>query len=259
MTRPFESDQYLTAFGSSLEYRSDVVLMSDAVTDGMAYVAASIINSEGSASRPRILELGVGAGPFLSQVLAHTKPTDGIELEGVDIAEGVFPFAEYNVEKQLAKRNNPFDSFVLSRASYGDILRSGQRYDFIYANFPYLAEGEQVRPSFRDAPFSSMYVAGSLDGLEHFREVIPKIASNLNAGGRLFIRMPRDSDKIKEINAIVSSSFQNTATIHQVEVEAELGERSGGGVIVEMAGVAPQVYRVAPVRVAGMALQKIAA
>lgn len=237
-----------------LEYRVADVLMPDVITDAMAKIASTEINREHPSSKIRLLELGVGAAPFLAQVATGVRGDVPLQLDGIDIDESVMEFAAFNVERALARRGNPGDGMSLTVQSWDALLDGRHTYDFIYANLPYLPAGEVVRPEFQNAPPISMYVAGGTDGLDYYREVLPRMAAIMNPGARLFVRTPRDMERYDVILDIANNSFAGKVAIHAVRAEAELGLREGRGFIVELADTEARSFSVEPVRTIGLAL-----
>jgi methylase of polypeptide subunit release factors len=234
MLRPFLSDQHLSAFGGiPLEYDRRIVLEPDVVTESLAYLTGSFINSGPQSTAPvSVLELGSGAAPFLTGVADKTSPSIALTLEGVDIDPLTLPYARYNVGQALGRRNNIDDTFSLKVSDWQEFL-SAKSYDYIYFNPPFLSEGETVRERYQETPAGAMYVADSTDGLDHYRRLTLLLKNALNSQGKLVIRTPRDVSKAIGVKKVVDDAFGDEFVIHSVGVQSENGDRTGGGLVVD--------------------------
>lgn len=193
----------------------------------------------------------MGAAPFLTWVADRTSPDRALALEGVDIDPQALLYARYNVGQALGRRNNVQDSFSLRAGDWHASL-AARSYDYIYFNPPFLPTGEVVREDYCQTPASSMYVAGSVDGLEHYRQFLPHLKDALSPQGRLVVRVPREGDRATQVHKIVRDVLGDDATVHSVEVESEVGDRSGKGIVVDKTKTEAVRFRFGLIRTVGL-------
>src|SRR6185437_16550329 len=96
--------------------------------------------------RLHVLELGVGAAPFLSCFSLAIEKSTSLHVTGVDtLRERRLAEAKHNVAKALDIHGNPEDSMDIRSEDWNMTLASGRKYDVVYFNPPYLPAGEEVR------------------------------------------------------------------------------------------------------------------
>lgn len=264
MLRPYhgtsyESDMYSSPFGDHyLEYRHEDVLKPDLITDGMAYIAASELNERTALGMHRkVGELGAGSAPFLTLTRQRTRQDIILDLSGCETSEAALPYALYNVGRAVKEHGNPADVIDLRSESWDAMLgRRSTAIDVAYFNPPYLSNGECVRDEFSKAPCQAMYIAEGLSPLYHYEHVLPMLRERLNPNGLALVRTPRERTWHGAVARLVASTFGQGFTIHDVAIQDELGDRSGGGLAVEAASAAPVRYVIEPVRCIGLALSR---
>ncbi|MSO91773.1 MAG: peptide chain release factor N(5)-glutamine methyltransferase [Rhodospirillales bacterium] len=137
-------------------------------------VVEAVLANRPPAARPSILDLGTGSGCLLLALLHEMPSARGI---GVDISDSALGVARANSESLgLAERSR----FV--NCHWGEGL--DQRFDVIVSNPPYIPTCEIENLSPDVAKFEPrLALDGGADGLERFREIIPRLGCMLNAGG----------------------------------------------------------------------------
>lgn len=260
----YESTMYQSSLGGwYFECQAEEALTPDVVTDTMAYIAATELNSRADAAsrQQSIVELGTGVAPFLTLVRAGVQRGISLHLAGCDTSETALRYAEHNVRRAVRERGNAADTIELRHESWHEYLaRITVPVDAAYFNPPYLHNGEQVREAFLSAPRQSMYVPDGKEALHHYEAVLPMMREVMATEGLLFIRTPRVERWRSAVAELVTRTFEDIRfTMHQVDARDELDTRSGGGFVVEAAVVRPLTYTVKPVRTIGLALSRQAA
>ncbi len=202
-----------------IEYNPSLTLPPDALSDNIGQGAGQAVNAIAfrarvakNATRPiNVLELGVGCGIGLVSLVSRLKGTSNLVLDGIDIDEYCVRLTNYNLGRASRHFNHSFESNIYTadwlKESTWEKLRQKQ-YDVIMFNPPYLPLGEQVRPGYENVPSAAMYTNDN-DGLEHYQQVIPRIASIFcqDEGSTFFIRMPRstgeNSERFRKIDQII--------------------------------------------------------
>lgn len=239
--------------GCTVDYSEALALRPDAVTDAVALVAAADVNHS-SIESLRILELGCGAAPFLTLVAKRLRRDISIEVVALDLSENALSFARKNLERTLKMRKNPNDSLYLVNKSWTDLELEAENMQLSYFNPPYLPEGEAVREEWKDAPKEAMYVAGSFDGLDHYRWFVPRIDRFMSPEGSTFIRTPRDyasymtildlardhNDESK-VRPIFVQSPQDQREGKTIAVSSSLSEEQGP-LLVEVLDMGTRIY-----------------
>jgi len=152
-------------YGLNLHVAPDV-LDPRADTETLVNAALGLLNAT-KATRPRILDLGVGSGAILCALLDARSDAFGV---GVDFS----PAACALTRKNLAHCGLSERSAVV-RGDWADAL--GGRFDLIVSNPPYISrwEIEALEPEVR-AFDPLLALDGGVDGLDPYR----RIASNLS-------------------------------------------------------------------------------
>lgn len=129
----------------------------------------------------RVLDLGVGSGAILLAILAEREGATGL---GVDTSEAALEVA----------RENAANLGLASRAAFqhGDWtngLASGS-FDLVVSNPPYIptADIAGLAPEVRDHE-PRQALDGGRDGLEAYRELVPRILEVLRPGGRFAVEI----------------------------------------------------------------------
>lgn len=197
----------------------------------------------------------MGSAPFLSTFAWNSLKTP-LMLVGVDIAEFSSPYAKHNVSKALYYRNQyrhtPDDSMDIRQENWKTTLSTGERFDVIYFNPPYLPQGEVVRLGMTDVPEETIYVKDSTDGLDHYREVLPLLKETIMPEGLIVVRTPNDVERFLKIRAMAEEIFDDTEatkagfTIHSASVKSIFGDRDGKGLIIQAAAREAIEYSVEP-------------
>lgn len=118
-----------------------------------------------------VLDLGTGSGALLIAALDQWPDATGV---GVDASEAALGVARENVKLCGQEQR--------ARIVKGGWTGSGERFDLILCNPPYIATGEALPPEVAHwEPASALY-AGD-DGLDDYRLIAPALVPQLAAGG----------------------------------------------------------------------------
>ena len=141
-----------------------------------------------------VLDVGTGSGCI---AVAAAKALPAAEFWAVDFSADALQVAAEN-----AKRHG-----VDSRVHFirGDLFEpvSGQTFDFIVSNPPYVSEAEWpgLMPEVRDHEPHQALLAGP-DGLDAYRRIIPAGKAHLAAGGKMILEMGAgQAGRIRQIAA----------------------------------------------------------
>jgi release factor glutamine methyltransferase len=126
----------------------------------------------------RLLDVGTGSG-----ILAITLALELAEAEvtATDISPAALAIAQQNARVLGADRVRFVPSDLLEALS-------GEQFDCIVSNPPYVATGEVLEPQVREYEPASALYAGE-DGLEIYRCLIPEAFERLEAGGYLLLEI----------------------------------------------------------------------
>lgn len=127
----------------------------------------------------RVLDVGTGSG-ILAVTLALELPDS--QITAVDISTDALALARQNAASlSAASRIRFFASDLLAAVS-------GERFDCIVSNPPYVPTGDLLEPQVeRYEPSTALYAGG--DGLAVYRRLIPAAAQALEAGGNLLLEI----------------------------------------------------------------------
>jgi release factor glutamine methyltransferase len=170
------------------------------------HLVEKVLSRANSFEKPRIVDVGTGSGA-IAVALAHKLPA--AQLTAIDVSPAALTVARAN-----AKRNHVADRV---RFLEGDLLApvSGELFDFVVSNPPYVAESDRASLSVevRDYEPSVALFAGS--GLEIYRRLIPAARAVLVSGGFLALEIGYSQDSA--IAALLANS-----DFEQIEFTADL-------------------------------------
>lgn len=131
--------------------------------------------------RPRtVLDLGTGSGALLLAALAQWPDATGV---GVDASEAALRIAGGNV------RRLGMEARV--RVAAGGWEGTGERYDLILCNPPYVAIGAELPREVRDHEPAAALFAGA-DGLDDYRAIAPALRAQIAPGGVACVEIGAD-------------------------------------------------------------------
>ena len=122
---------------------------------------------------PRVLDLGTGSGA-IALAIQHRRPD--ARVEAVDRSADALAVAQANAQRLGLAVN-------FRQASWLD--GSGDGYDLIVSNPPYIADADPHLPALAHEPRSAL-VAGT-DGLDDLRHLACRAPAHLRAGGWLLL------------------------------------------------------------------------
>lgn len=139
--------------------------------DSETLIEATIAHFAGTPGPRTILDLGTGPGTLLLSALAQWPRATGI---GVDASEAALEFAVHNA--------NVLDMTERSRFALGGWAGTGDRFDLILCNPPYVATSETLPREVADYEPAGALFAGP-DGLADYRALAPLLPAQLAPGG----------------------------------------------------------------------------
>jgi len=130
--------------------------------------AAAHFGTRGPAT---VLDLGTGPGTLLLAALSEWRHARGV---GVDASAAALAYAERNADALgMAER---------TRFLRGGWAGTGDRFDLILCNPPYIGTNEAVGPGVREHEPAEALFAGA-DGLDCYRAIAPALAGQMAPGG----------------------------------------------------------------------------
>lgn len=168
----------------------------------------------------RVLDLGTGSGA-IALAIAHVRPD--AEVIAVDASETALSVARENASR-LQIRNV---CFVIS--DWFSAL-SGQRFDLIVSNPPYIAENDRhlAQGDLRFEPATAL--ASGSDGLQDIRHIISEAGAHLAAGGWLMLE--HGYDQAEQVRALLlKAGFKNIRSDKDLAgIERVSGGQYAGGI-----------------------------
>jgi release factor glutamine methyltransferase len=152
----------------------------------------------------RIADLGTGSGA-IALALAHERPQ--ARVVAVDVSEGALAVACANAQA-LHLGNIEF--------RHGDWLQplSGERFDLIAGNPPYIADGDPHLDALRYEPEPAL--SSGRDGLDAIRIIVRDATAHLNSGGWLLLEHGWDQgDAVRAL--LQGAGFDDVQTDRDLE------------------------------------------
>lgn len=139
--------------------------------DSETLIEAAVEHFRGTVGPRTILDLGTGSGALLLAALSEWPGATGV---GIDASGQALEIASRNAERLgLADR---------ARMLRGDWTGTGEAFDLVLCNPPYIADGERLAPDVALYEPGSALFAG-LDGLDDYRRIAPLIGVQIAPGG----------------------------------------------------------------------------
>ncbi len=149
-----------------------------------------------SRPEPAILDVGTGSGN-IAIALAHFLPS--ARVTAIDSSDDALGIAGRNIER------NGVPNVTLQQSDFRSGLASGQRFDLIVSNPPYIAleEFEQLQPEIREfEPRSALTDEG--DGLGFFRIMFAVARETITPDGHLLCEFGAGQERA--VDALAASS-----------------------------------------------------
>jgi len=142
-----------------------------------------------------VADLGTGSGA-IGLSLAYELPLDGTRVWLTDVSADAIAVARAN----LAGIGRSARNVRVEQGSWFDALPSGERFDVIVSNPPYVAVGSsELDESVREWEPELALLAGR-DGLEAYRVIVPGAREWLRPGGALVLEIGADQgDALREM------------------------------------------------------------
>jgi len=139
--------------------------------DSETLIEAAVVHFAGTGGPGRVLDLGTGPGTLLLAALAEWPDATGV---GVDASETALGYARANAH---ALGMGGRAAFAL-----GGWAGTGERFDLVLCNPPYVGTGEALGPGVREHEPAEALFAGA-DGLDDYRRIAPLLGAQLAPGG----------------------------------------------------------------------------
>ena len=163
-------------FGLNLRVTPDV-LIPRPDTETLVNWALDLLPSD----RPcRVADLGTGSGA-IALAIASQRPL--ADVTAVDVSDAALAVARGNAQAL---------GLAQARFAAGSWLAplTGQRFDLIVSNPPYIAEGDPHLPALRFEPITAL-TAGR-DGLSDLRQIVAQAGGHIHGNGHLLLEHGHD-------------------------------------------------------------------
>jgi release factor glutamine methyltransferase len=141
-------------------------------------VEAALARTDRDASL-RIADVGTGSGA-IAVALAHALPQ--ARITALDISATALAVAQENAKNHgVSDRIRFFESDLLAAVT-------GEQFDMMVSNPPYVADDEELEPQVRDYEPAPALFAGP-EGLDIYRRLIPQAQDALRPGGWLLLEI----------------------------------------------------------------------
>lgn len=136
----------------------------------------------------RVLDMCTGTGCILLSLLHYSNDCTGI---GADISEEALQVARKNAERIINEEAK--DRAVFVQSDLFDGVDSGEKFDIIVSNPPYIKTGVigTLMPEVRDYE-PHLALDGREDGLFFYRRIVERAGEYLAGGGMLFFEIGYD-------------------------------------------------------------------
>lgn len=124
----------------------------------------------GAAGPKRVLDLGTGSGALLLAALDQWPQATGV---GIDASVAALAVAQANAERIAPGR---------AELRSGDWAGTGEAFDLVLCNPPYVEDDAPLDPQVRDHEPASALFAGP-DGLDDYRRLAPRLSAQIAPGG----------------------------------------------------------------------------
>jgi release factor glutamine methyltransferase len=139
--------------------------------DSETLIEAALAHFAGTSGPRTILDLGTGSGALLLAALAEWPEASGV---GIDASPAALAIATANAERlRLSER---------ARMAPGGWQGTGDAFDLVLCNPPYIADAELLAPDVAQYEPASALFAGE-DGLDDYRRITPVIGRQIAHGG----------------------------------------------------------------------------
>ena len=128
---------------------------------------------------PKVLDLGTGSGAVALAIARHCPRA---QVSASDVSSDALAVAQANAERLGLPVQFALGPWLTPW--------SGQRFDLIVSNPPYVAEADPHWPGLRHEP--RLALASGADGLDDLRWLVAHAAEHLKAGGWLLLEHGHD-------------------------------------------------------------------
>jgi release factor glutamine methyltransferase len=186
---------------------SPAVLIPRPETELLIEITLSLIELP-SQFKGRILDLGTGSG-IIPIVLSRELP--GAELVSIDLSPEALRLAARNL-----KKHGVADRVSLLNGNWFEPLASGEIFDLIVSNPPYVADRVRgdLQPELDFEPGMALY-AGE-DGMQAYRSLIPNCREYMRRGGYAIFEIGADQ------SAKIEAAFNDSPGLELVEIVKDL-------------------------------------
>lgn len=183
------------------------VLIPRPETETLVVRAIDLAKSLGES--PTIADIGTGSGII---AVTMAKRVKNYHVTAVDISPAALKVARQNAEKHEVAEWIEFVESDLFAA-----VPSGQKFDMVLSNPPYVATSEMVTLPADVRDFEPhLALDGGVDGTEVIERLVPQAAERLNSGGWLLIEVGADNAMRVEETVRVNEEFELGETIKDI-------------------------------------------